>query len=59
MLLLHDNQRVEDSIAKKHADNGQHRDDDLSEPRYSAGAPQDGSRHEVPDENRSVQKNVV
>ena len=59
MLLLHDNQRVEDSIAKKHAGNGQHRDDDLSEARYFAGAPQDGSCHEVPDEDRSVHKNVV
>src|SRR3979411_2898318 len=59
VILLHDNERIKNSIAKKNAGNSQDGNDDLSEARDFAGALQDASCHEVPDENRSVQKNVI
>ncbi len=54
MFLFHNNQRIENSVAKQYAGNGQDRDDDLSEARYFAGALQDASGYEVSDEDRSV-----
>src|SRR5882724_1302095 len=59
VFLLHDDERVENNVAKEHAGNGQDGDYDLPETSNFAGALYYAGRHHEPDKDRAVKKDVI